>query len=356
MLERTLPRLIVIMDKLRDFERSTSRRTHRQTLCDGARAHRVGCSLVYCLFKSLFVFWYRSCLGFFGHVCDDCRTDQAPYLVVCTSMMHLALFLLYSVGCGQQHWIHNHAIEQMNCASVSVDVDRWDAFAQFLDSPMDPRPKMIQLASELQDILMPYDVADPVIALQCPLGVSAAFHQLAILCLLVSADCAQRALRLLHLSKLFAFFSYNDFGLWFGDARWGTNLNMVSSDARALVEHRVFSPVQSEDRWRIGLVSYCNYDDNVTRLTHLSRSNKQAYASLHSHELFHFEQPFVTQAHPWMNKLLAIERKLQDSFGRASEPRFVCHPWSSRPSKRYFGSRKLVSSHVLRFSCPNGTT
>lgn len=177
---------------------------------------------------------------------------------------------------------------------------------------MDPRPKMIQLASELQDILMPYDVADPVIALQCPLGVSAAFHQLAILCLLVSTDCAQRALRLLHLSKLFAFFSYNDFGLWFGDARWGTNLNMVSSDARALVEHRVFSPVQSEDRWRIGLVSYCNYDDNVTRLTHLSRSNKQAYASLHSHELFHFEQPFVTQAHPWMNKLLAIERKLQD--------------------------------------------
>ena len=32
---------------------------------------------------------------------------------VCTSMMHRALFLL-SVGCGQQHWIHNHAIEQMN--------------------------------------------------------------------------------------------------------------------------------------------------------------------------------------------------------------------------------------------------
>ena len=140
---------------------------------------------------------------------------------LCTSMMHRASFLLCSVGCGQQHWIHNHAIEQMNCASVFVDVDGWDAFAQFLDSPMDPRPKMIQLASELQDILIPFDVADPVIALQCPLGVSAAFHQLAMLCLLVSADCAQRALRLLHLSKLFTFFSYTDFGLWFGDARWG---------------------------------------------------------------------------------------------------------------------------------------
>eukprot|EP00971_Amphidinium_carterae_P336434 6472804-Amphidinium_carterae.1 len=43
----------------------------------------------------------------------------------------------------------------------------------------------------------------------------------------------------------------------------------------------------------------------------LVRSNKQAYANEHGYRLYHFETPFMANAHPWMNKLIAIQRSVK---------------------------------------------
>ena len=53
------------------------------------------------------------------------------------------------------------------------------------------------------------------------------------------------SLATVRLVKALAFFSYTDFGLWFGHALSGSNLHLVSSNARALLEHCAFSLVQS---------------------------------------------------------------------------------------------------------------
>eukprot|EP00428_Durinskia_dybowskii_P038901 CAMPEP_0170255752 /NCGR_PEP_ID=MMETSP0116_2-20130129/27729_1 /TAXON_ID=400756 /ORGANISM="Durinskia baltica, Strain CSIRO CS-38" /LENGTH=271 /DNA_ID=CAMNT_0010506761 /DNA_START=29 /DNA_END=841 /DNA_ORIENTATION=- len=77
------------------------------------------------------------------------------------------------------------------------------------------------------------------------------------------------------------------------------------------VEVRMAEPLDFRDAsQRIGLVTYCSYNDSRTSLTRWSRSSKTAYAEHHGYKLFHFEEPFVTQAHPWMNKLIAVKEVL----------------------------------------------
>eukprot|EP00439_Symbiodinium_sp_Y106_P054014 s1244_g7.t1 len=49
----------------------------------------------------------------------------------------------------------------------------------------------------------------------------------------------------------------------------------------------------------------------ATNLTAQSRSSKGAYAAYHGYRLMHVEEPYVTQAHPWMNKLIAIQQNLE---------------------------------------------
>ncbi|CAK0840131.1 unnamed protein product [Prorocentrum cordatum] len=150
----------------------------------------------------------------------------------------------------QGHWIVQHFTELMNC-------------------------RMFSVGSALRDILLPYGVADPVAALFCPLGTSAALHQMAALCLeLLGARCVQRALRLLHLAKLFMLFNFNDYGAWFQHSRWQTDMSRLSSEAQELAKLAkaeagpgaavaVLPPVAFRDEtWRIGLVSYCNYNDS----------------------------------------------------------------------------------------------
>ena len=56
----------------------------------------------------------------------------------------------------------------------------------------------------------------------------------------------------------------------------------------------------------VGIVSYCNYKDPTFPLPTYSRKNKQAYADHHGYSLYHLEKPFVSQFHPWMNKLLSV--------------------------------------------------
>merc|ERR1711957_11264 len=119
-------------------------------------------------------------------------------------------------------------------------------------------------------------------------------------------------------------FQFNDYGAWFSESRWNIDFSRLSAEMLQLSQHAVqadpasgavplLEPLDFRDpQWRIGLVSYCNYNDSVTKLRLQSRSNKKAYSDLHSYELLHFEEPFVSNAHPWMNKLIAIQKNLAD--------------------------------------------
>lgn len=225
------------------------------------------------------------------------------------------------------HWIFRHFVERMDCRVDEPEVEYWDGVYSLLFQPAateTPLERIASLGTALADILLPFNTADPVMALSCPLGTSAALLELGVLCAeLFQERCIQRALRLMHLSKLFMLFNFNDFGAWFAATRWRTDTNRLHTLTQELlrlsradgldVAAHVKEPLDfREPALRIGVVTYCNYNDTRTRLTVLSRSNKRAYAERHSYTLFHFEEPFVAQAHPWMNKLLAIQETLPD--------------------------------------------
>ncbi|CAL1133739.1 unnamed protein product [Cladocopium goreaui] len=201
----------------------------------------------------------------------------------------------------------------------------WNDLAAYLQPQEASAERLSILSSTLEDILMPFGVVDPTVALGCPLGTSAALQELASVCVgLLGEGCLQRGLRLLHLSKLFMLFQFNDFGAWFSFSRWRTDMQRIASSSQALHSAAksqtagavgavdVVDPSFKEPGWRIGLVTYCNYNNSATNLTAQSRSSKGAYAKKHGYKLLHIEEPFVTQAHPWMNKLIAIQRNLED--------------------------------------------
>eukprot|EP00927_Polykrikos_kofoidii_P038748 TRINITY_DN33174_c0_g1_i1.p1 TRINITY_DN33174_c0_g1~~TRINITY_DN33174_c0_g1_i1.p1 ORF type:complete len:530 (-),score=54.75 TRINITY_DN33174_c0_g1_i1:556-2049(-) len=224
------------------------------------------------------------------------------------------------------HWIVGYSVKIMNCQYDESELQYWDEMADFLfNQQTAAASKLPILGAALLDVMAPYGVVDPVMALHCPLGTSAALHKLAVYCLEVfGARCAQRGLRLLHLSKLFMVFNFNDWGAWFAHSRWKTNLNELSEGTLGLSKAApeadpsggaapIVEPMDfREPTWRIGLVSYCNYNDSYTKLRVLSGSNKKAYAERHGYTLLHFEKPFISQAHPWMNKLIAIQQNLAD--------------------------------------------
>mmetsp|Transcript_39728 Transcript_39728/g.114651 ORF Transcript_39728/g.114651 Transcript_39728/m.114651 type:complete len:438 (+) Transcript_39728:230-1543(+) len=223
------------------------------------------------------------------------------------------------------HWIFGHFKERMDCVYGSPEKELWDDMAVFLSQAevqQDNSNRLVTLSSTLWDIMLPFGVADPVAALACPLGVSAALYELAVLCVNVHAgQCLQRGLRLLHLSKLFALFNFNDYGAWFSYSRWHIDMNELSNLMAELLKMTRADEGQAtaklaepwafrEPSWKVGLVTYCNYNDSRTQLTSQSRSNKKAYAARHGYALMHYEEPFVAQAHPWMNKLIAIQENL----------------------------------------------
>mmetsp|Transcript_6370 Transcript_6370/g.19825 ORF Transcript_6370/g.19825 Transcript_6370/m.19825 type:complete len:439 (-) Transcript_6370:85-1401(-) len=239
----------------------------------------------------------------------------------------LCFLAAWHVAAAQQagHWIIRHFKEQMDCVYDANERELWDDMASFLSQPdmrQDTASRMVTLSTVLWDIMLPFGVADPVAALSCPLGTSAALYELAVLCVNVHGkQCLQRALRLLHLSKLFALFNFNDYGAWFGSSRWRIDMSELGNLMAELlrmsradegqVAAELVQPWDFRDAGlRVGIVTYCNYNDSRTQLTSFSRSNKNTYASRHKYSLLHFEQPFVTQAHPWMNKLIAIQKNL----------------------------------------------
>merc|ERR1740123_2468663 len=112
----------------------------------------------------------------------------------------------------------------MDCRVDEPEVEYWEGVSSLLFQPpatQAPLERIASLGSALVDILLPFSTVDPVMALSCPLGTSAALQELGVLCADAFQDrCIQRALRLMHLSKLFMLFNFNDFGAWFAHSRW----------------------------------------------------------------------------------------------------------------------------------------
>lgn len=248
------------------------------------------------------------------------------------ALVLLALLLVRSdaqEGSGSMggHWLFRHFVERMDCLYDRPEAEYWEGVYGLLTAPSQgqaPVERLGALGATLQDILLPFGVADPVVALSCPLGASAALQELAGACVdALGEGCLQRALRLSHLAKLLMLFNFNDYGAWFAHTRWRIDMSRLSNSMQELTHAAradglggavpMAEPLDFRDpSWRIGLVTYCNYNDSVTSLTRWSRGSKQAYADKHGYTLFHFEKPFVTQAHPWMNKLIAIQTILRD--------------------------------------------
>ena len=118
-----------------------------------------------------------------------------------------------------------------------------------------------RIARALRTISTPLNLSDPSLLLQCPIGAAAGFFALARLCLFevfkknaqdsthttqapanahqpdapqTAPECHERALRLLHLSKLFALYLYADSGTSMHLSRWRYNLRTLVPFVRQL--------------------------------------------------------------------------------------------------------------------------
>ena len=166
----------------------------------------------------------------------------------------------------------------------------------------------------IRTIMTPFEVVDPVMALQCPLGTAALLQGFGE-CLQLSKRNGQ-ALRVLHLAKLFYLHRYHDLGEGTELSRWGLDINRIML---AIREAREEDPGVTRGSFEtapssppsVAIVSYCYYPNGNTNLPLWSRRNKEAFASLNGTRLFHFNSPLQPHAHAWMNKLLAIESAME---------------------------------------------
>merc|ERR1712216_352349 len=165
---------------------------------------------------------------------------------------------------------------------------------------------------------MGYGVVDPTIALMCPMGTAAGLFAIAqaLGASQTWGDGSARSLRMLHLAKLFLLFRFQDHGTLYSHSRWQVNLPNIVSQAHVLQQAEKAAGQGATTTWvesgakpRIALVTYCKYPP-TTRLPELSRRNKHVYAALRGYLLDHVEEPLCAVCHPWMNKLLAIQRRL----------------------------------------------
>ncbi|OLP95818.1 hypothetical protein AK812_SmicGene22013 [Symbiodinium microadriaticum] len=188
---------------------------------------------------------------------------------------------LFATAAGQDGvWLFRYFIERMDCRIGTGEDMLWDDLATYLAQRKVPSPQRLAImSSTLQDVLLPFGVADPTVALGCALGTSAALQELATACVdLLGGRCVQRGLRLLHLSKLFMLFQFNDFGAWFSHSRWQTDMQRIATASQGLAELSrqdaaggatlVAEPANLRNpSWNIGLVTYCNYNNTDAMAT-----------------------------------------------------------------------------------------
>eukprot|EP00927_Polykrikos_kofoidii_P024045 TRINITY_DN21944_c0_g1_i1.p1 TRINITY_DN21944_c0_g1~~TRINITY_DN21944_c0_g1_i1.p1 ORF type:complete len:452 (+),score=52.94 TRINITY_DN21944_c0_g1_i1:84-1439(+) len=213
-------------------------------------------------------------------------------------------------------------VSRTNCKHNTPAAKYWDEMEVMLFRSRSTKlARLSNLSTKIKDLMVPYGVVDPVIVLDCPVGISVALHRLAIACVKVlGARCAQRSLRLIHLSLIAMGPSVSHGWNYFEKSRWRLDVNawtrhrsVLKKFVSAAAKKNPFEPLHvRQPKWRIGLISYCVYNDSNTKLRILSKSNKKAYSERHGHTLLHFEEPFVSQASPQMNKILALRRNFAD--------------------------------------------
>lgn len=121
-------------------------------------------------------------------------------------------------------WLLRSFAEHMNCERADQDVLRWNAVYQLTHirtsahrENLEPFPPSLEnltfLLNLVREVLVPFGIPDPVVALDCSLGTAALLNLFANFCLQVFADkCVDRAVRVLQLSKLFTLFNFADHG------------------------------------------------------------------------------------------------------------------------------------------------
>ena len=234
------------------------------------------------------------------------------------------------------------------------------------------RARVQDLSRRALDILMPFGQPEIANALQCPMGVGVLLRELATQ--VANLGYLERSLRIMHLAQTIVSFNYNNYAPFVANSKWGVqnaghmialstqiqhelptqfvelwqlwteeflvkrkdrveSFEPISAHARLLTKQQhdgvqsaasglssikssLSNPQhkhQSGGTWeappRVAIVSVCIYG-NYTKLPDLSGRNKRVYAALQNVELFHLEEGVAPDAHPWMNKLLSLQRAL----------------------------------------------
>ena len=82
---------------------------------------------------------------------------------------------MYAYLVFEELWIFRYFVERMDCHGTGQD-DLWNDLFSYLQQSASATERLFVLSSSLKDILTPFGIADPTVALGCPLGTSAALQ------------------------------------------------------------------------------------------------------------------------------------------------------------------------------------
>jgi hypothetical protein len=216
------------------------------------------------------------------------------------------------------HWLPDKFLRDAYCledpfATAKLTGSLWNrVHAELVTSSSEGVIK--HLTTLARSILIP-GTPDPTVALECPLGTAAVLQALGT-AMLQEKGMERRALRVLHLAKLFAFHKYNELGDLIQNTRWNVNIMSIMNGiktARGVDAHSEIRLLASRALGsQLTIVSYCYYPSE-TKLPDYSRTNKEYYGKISGIKVVHHNKPFAQASHAWMNKLLAVEGALEEA-------------------------------------------
>ncbi|KAF4696888.1 Alpha N-terminal protein methyltransferase 1B [Perkinsus olseni] len=233
----------------------------------------------------------------FGKRDRDGNMLSNPFMPLINLLLLSALVLRCTAAESPRgHWLLDKFLAEGNCDGDSglglTNPQRWNEVHAFVtgaelpfeDASLDAL--LSRVLDLLSDVLVPYGIPDPTIALECPLGTSSLLHVYAEIVLASGGDAfGPRALRIIHLAKLLYFHRFGDLGDAISISRWPVDLSRLVALASQLRQ------AEAAD-WR---------------------TNKEAYAQLRGYGFS--RSPANQHAHAWRNKIEAIQRRLQQGNG-----------------------------------------
>ncbi|KAF4661144.1 ATP-dependent RNA helicase A [Perkinsus chesapeaki] len=273
-------------------------------------------------------------------------SKRVPLLMACVMMaaitgsavmlsriiFNVVFIVTLTVAQSRGHWLLDKFLAEGNCDADSglglTNPLWWDEVHTFVNGTELPFHStsldvLIDRAVHLLvEIMIPYGIPDPAIALECPLGTSSLLHVFAELLLAADEEAfGSRSLRVIHLAKLLYFHRFGDLGDAIEITRWPMELGRLVGLARDLRSAEAghwlakLGGGRSPSPSSVVIVSFGHYPHNNTQLPQLSKSNKEAYAKLRGYSIDHHLVPLIPNAHAWRNKLEAIRRRLQEDSG-----------------------------------------